>query len=227
MVNQLLRSKLRQLYLSFFGAISRPKNGIYFFNSHYITPMLVERSDENILREFLSEISHFSILLTPLEAIELLEETKGRVDEVYVCFTFDDGFEECFTQIAGCLEDFGTRGAFFVNANYIESNVEYQEHFNQRIKISTKQPMSWSQLRDLHRRGHMIGSHGLDHYNFSRISNKDVKWQIEENKRVLEHELQFECDTFAWTYGGKNDFNEYALNVASDCNKYIFSSDIW
>lgn len=63
------------------------------------------------------------------------------------CITFDDGGISAFTTIAGILEEAGWRGLFFVTAGCVG-----QRPF-----------MTQGQIRELHRRGHIIGSHSLSH----------------------------------------------------------------
>src|SRR6185503_7420328 len=61
--------------------------------------------------------------------------------------TFDDGGISAFTTIAPMLEDAGWRGPFFVTAGCVA-----QRSF-----------MTPDQIRELHNRGHIIGSHSLSH----------------------------------------------------------------
>lgn len=61
--------------------------------------------------------------------------------------TFDDGGRSAFTTIADILEEQGWRGHFFVTAGY----------------VGHRTFMSRDQIRELHRRGHVIGSHSLSH----------------------------------------------------------------
>lgn len=61
--------------------------------------------------------------------------------------TFDDGGISAFTTIAGILEEAGWRGLFFVTAGC----------------VGQKSFMNAAQIRELHRRGHVIGSHSLSH----------------------------------------------------------------
>ena len=61
--------------------------------------------------------------------------------------TFDDGGVSAFTTTAGILEEAGWRGHFFVTAG----------------RVGHGAFMSRDQIRELHRRGHVIGSHSLSH----------------------------------------------------------------
>ena len=73
----------------------------------------------------------------------------------HLFITFDDGGRSAFTTVAGVLEEAGWRGHFFVTAGCVG-----QRSF-----------MSREQIRELHRRGHVIGSHSLTHpVRMSRLS---------------------------------------------------------
>jgi len=61
--------------------------------------------------------------------------------------TFDDGGSSALATIAPILEDFGWRGHFFITTDYIDAP-----------GFLTRE-----QIRELHRRGHVIGSHSCSH----------------------------------------------------------------
>jgi peptidoglycan/xylan/chitin deacetylase (PgdA/CDA1 family) len=64
-----------------------------------------------------------------------------------VFLTFDDGGVTSYAPVAGMLEDHGWRGHFFITADC----------------IGTPGFLSETQIRDLHARGHVIGSHSRSH----------------------------------------------------------------
>jgi peptidoglycan/xylan/chitin deacetylase (PgdA/CDA1 family) len=64
-----------------------------------------------------------------------------------VLLTFDDGGVSFLTPIAGLLEGHGWRGHFFITTD----------------RIGTPGFLTEDQLRELHRRGHTIGSHSCSH----------------------------------------------------------------
>src|SRR5690348_12355624 len=61
--------------------------------------------------------------------------------------TFDDGGSSALTTIAPMLEDFGWRGHFFITTDY----------------IGAPGFLTREQIVELHRRGHVIGSHSCSH----------------------------------------------------------------
>lgn len=207
------------------GTLKRPKPGVHIINSHYVTPHKVDIvKDTEIFNDYLQYLRQFATFITLEEATKRILDNNIPDDEVLIAFTFDDGFEECCTIIAPLLEKYDCRGAFFINANYIESSKNYQKKFNKRISIYTKKPMTWHQVSQLHERGHLIGSHNLDHTNFAELSPMDIEYQLQENKRMLEQKLDYICDYFAWTYGQLKHFPANALRITQNYHAFIFSA---
>ena len=193
-----MKKILRHFFLKTFGTLKSVKKEIHIINSHYVTNKQVNlKANSFVFENYLKELSKYSEFINLDNAVGKILKRDFLDDKVLVAFTFDDGFEECYTIIAPLLEKYNCRGTFFINANYIESNLEYQDDFNKRIAISSKKPMSWNQVIDLHKRGHIIGSHGLDHYNFRELEPNEIENQIKKNKQILEDKLNYNCDYFA------------------------------
>lgn len=219
-----MRVLLRSVYLQIMGRLKKPKPGIHIINSHYVTPSSLDLArDYKIFESYLNYLKQFGRFITLEEATERISKKNIPKNEVLIAFTFDDGFEECYSIIAPLLEKHGTRGTFFINANYIESSKNYQNEFNERVAISSKKPMSWLQITELHKRGHLIGSHNLDHTNFAELSDVEINRQLSENKKILENKLNYNCDYFAWTYGQMQHFPNNALKITNQYHNYIFS----
>lgn len=220
-----MREKLRNVFLNLAGTIKRPKAGIHIINSHYVSPRVSNvKVDALAFERYLAFLSKTCTFVKVEDVAKRLQEKDIPTKEVMVAFTFDDGFAECYTVIAPLLEKYNCRGAFFINANYIESDIEYQKEFNDRTQTYTKKPMSWEQVKDLHKRGHIIGAHTLDHLDLTQLSDAELRYQLAENKKILEQKLNYKCEYFAWTYGRMQFFSEHVLAFTSKYHKYIFSA---
>lgn len=82
-------------------------------------------------------------------------------------FTFDDGGVSFLTNAAPILEKYGFRGVFFISTGYIGS----------------KGFLDTDQIRDLSRRGHIIGSHSHSHpERMNALSFKAIQdeWSISQ-----------------------------------------------
>jgi peptidoglycan/xylan/chitin deacetylase (PgdA/CDA1 family) len=84
--------------------------------------------------------------------------------------TFDDGGSSAVTTIAPMLEDFGWRGHFFIATDYIDAQ-----------GFLTRQ-----EIRELRRRGHVIGAHSCSHRGRTSVLPAErlvLEWGI--SKEVL------------------------------------------
>jgi peptidoglycan/xylan/chitin deacetylase (PgdA/CDA1 family) len=68
-------------------------------------------------------------------------------DALPFLLTFDDGGESAYTCILELLEQYGWKGHFFITAG----------------RIGTKNFLNVEQIRELRKRGHLIGSHSFSH----------------------------------------------------------------
>lgn len=100
-----------------------------------------------------------------------------RSQPVYVAFTFDDGTIDHYKTAAPTLEKFGYRGVFSIIVNAVGKDGY----------------MTWDMIRDLHRRGHVIASHTMNHQDLGQLYRDgridDMEFEISESKRILEREL--------------------------------------
>ncbi|TYB69460.1 polysaccharide deacetylase family protein [Bizionia saleffrena] len=219
-----MRKRLRTIFLHTVGSIKRAKPGIHIINSHYVSAKEVnEEYNYRTFDAYLKDLNTYASFINLEEATSNILQNNLPKKKVLITFTFDDGFEECYTIIAPLLEKYNCRGAFFINANYINSDKSYQQGFNERVAITTKKPMTWIQVIDLHERGHLIGSHNLDHSNFANLSIAEIDFQLKKNKEILEEKLNYKCEYFAWTYGQLQHFPLEALKLTEKYHKYIFS----
>lgn len=103
-----------------------------------------------------------------------------------VFFTFDDGGASFFSPIAGMLEAHGWRGHFFITTD----------------RIGTAGFLTPEQLRELRRRGHVIGSHSCSHpTRMSHLTREQLRQEWTESKRALE-DILGEAVTVASVPGG-------------------------
>ncbi len=88
--------------------------------------------------------------LNAIKEAGVISSTTDRRDEwtgTQLLFTFDDGGVTFYDPIAPMLEEYGWRGHFFISTDY----------------IGKREFLSAEQIRELRRRGHVIGSHSCSH----------------------------------------------------------------
>lgn len=109
--------------------------------------------------------SHLNALIKSLKAnpcrVSEFEEMKSEP----LFITFDDGGRSAYTHIAPLLETQNWRGHFFVATDYID----------------TETFLSSDEIRELYKRGHVIGSHSASHpLRFASCGENEIQreWRV-------------------------------------------------
>lgn len=215
-----MRSFVRSKILDILGLFSSPAVGIHILNGHRI---LNEYESPETFRILLQALSKKVEFIRFEKAVSMIMET-AKVDKPIIAFSFDDGFSECYTHFAPVLEEFGVNAAFFINPNFVEGDAKYIKNFTNNVVLTpNKLPMSWEEIADLDKRGHIIGAHTMDHYMINDNDKKELEYQIANCKFVIEDRLGKKCDYFAFPYGRLEHANKMSIEIACKHYPYVFS----
>lgn len=218
------RSTLRNAFLSVLGPFKSISPSIHILNGHVIGESPTQGQAK--FRQLVRELSRNAHLIRIEEACEWIRLGKP-VTQPVIAFTFDDGYIDCYQDIAPVLEEFGTNALFFINPNFTRGDPAYIDHFlRTRVPdIARRPPMTPRMVRDLAQRGFVIGAHTLDHVKLTETDPEILEQQIGNCKSAVESISEQACDTFAWTYGRYVDISDAALALACRHYPLVFSGD--
>lgn len=104
-------------------------------------------------------------------SVQTISRVRTWEGSIPIFLTFDDGAVSAYECIADVLEEFGWRGHFLVTSDWID-----------RAGFMNK-----DQIRDLHSRGHIIGSHSRSHpERMSSLSWNELMAEWSISRAVLE-----------------------------------------
>lgn len=107
-----------------------------------------------------------------------------------IVLTFDDGYEDFYTDVFPILKKYNV-----VATEYVISGV-----------LNTPNYMTTPQLREVVQSGLVeIGAHTITHPNLTTLPIDIAKKEIEESKSSLENLLGIKVVSFAYPYGGYNE----------------------
>jgi peptidoglycan/xylan/chitin deacetylase (PgdA/CDA1 family) len=121
-------------------------------------------------------------------------------DKVNILMTFDDGFINNYEIVLPILLEFGIQASFFLISKCIEegnvpSFIQNPKNHQEFRTINT------SQAKYMLEKGMNIGSHTLDHNDFSKLSLKDSLENAEQSKQYIEKQLETPVECFAFPWG--------------------------
>ena len=222
------RAFLKNITLDLLGFNVKPSSGIHLLNSHLIS--MNKEIDSNFFDDQLKILSKKSTIIPFVEGVELIKKKK-IVSHSLIAFSYDDGLAECFTHIAPVIEKYNGYACFFINPNFINGDKDYVNNFlKEKVHLPTfKEPMHWNQISDLHKRGHIIGAHTMDHLRVSEIIDQNnLHFQIGNCKKEIKLAINVDCDYFAFSYGHpERDFNLSSVLIAESYYNNIFSASNW
>lgn len=138
----------------------------------------------------------------------VFSEQVNKYSNENVIFSFDDGGESFYTEIAHVLEHYNQSGIFFISTQYID----------------TPYFLTKNQIKELDERGHVIASHSHTHPGvISGLSYNEIVKEWKLSKRILE-EIVGHTVTVASVPGGAVS-NDVIRAAAEAGYKTLYTSE--
>jgi peptidoglycan/xylan/chitin deacetylase (PgdA/CDA1 family) len=120
-----------------------------------------------------------------------------------VAITFDDGFQNFYTEGFSVLKKCGFAATMFLPTAFIgENRRSFRPHGknnNSRIKTDSD-CLTWREVRELHDAGIEFGSHTVNHPRLVELPWTDIELELRNSKREIENQLGTAVETFAYPY---------------------------
>lgn len=171
-----------------------PVNPRSTLKGHYVPPQLFARQMDALARRNFQVVGLSSLF-------------EADLSKKPVVITFDDGYENFYSEALPILKRHNFSATVFLVANAIGGT----NNWDSRLGDVEEKLMTVDQIRSAQSQGIEFGSHTLDHSHLDQLDHSDQRereeaWQqIEGSKKLLESSLQSEISTFCYPYGGKNE----------------------
>lgn len=218
------RKYLRNFLLDFLSRDASPQNGIHILNGHFLS--LNPNANPEIFDKLLKGLKTKGVEFINFDdAVSRISNKHISTDQCLVAFTWDDGFEECFTKIKPVLDCWNIKAGFFINPNFIDGDDKYREHFKKEVVLTDKNPMTWEMIKTLADEGHVIGAHTLDHLSLNTEDSVFLKAQIEGSKQRIEYKLAIDVKHFAFPFGQLKHISPVGVEIATNSFPFVYSQD--
>lgn len=145
--------------------------------------------------KFLSENGCRAISLEKL--IEYYKIHKNFPPETVV-LTFDDGFQNVYTQAFPVLAEYDFSATIFVISGYCG---KLNNWAGNPPKLPREKLLNWRELKELSDRGFEIGAHTKTHPDLTKLEIAEAEKEIIESKLEIEEKIGRKAVSFAYPYG--------------------------
>jgi len=158
--------------------------------SHMMTPMynISETQFESQVKA-LSENGYRSIFFEDVRNIV----TDGK----FVVLTFDDGLIGNVKFALPVLKKYNFKAVFFIAVG----------------SVGSPGYMRWSDLQELRDCGMSVQSHTMTHQSLQLLDEKEIAYEMQESKRVLEDRLKANINAVSFPHGS---YNQKVVKIAAD-----------
>ncbi|WP_293265535.1 polysaccharide deacetylase family protein [Neptunomonas sp.] len=152
--------------------------------------VLMYHSISNDVSDLAVSVSKFEQQLKWLKArgyrfVTVSELFEMGAQSKVVALTFDDGFEDNYTNMFPVLQRYNAKASIYLAPDI--SSID--KLTDEQVKI-----MQASGLCE-------FGAHTMSHVNLSHLDDEQAKWEIEQSKTTVENLTQEKCRTFAYPFG--------------------------
>lgn len=142
--------------------------------------------------------------------------------------TFDDGYENNYTNMLPLTQKYGFKGVLFLLGDFSVTNNNWDIGETPVVN----RLMSTKQKKEFVDSGWEIGAHTLSHCDLTNIPEEQARYEIEMSKISLEENLQTNIISFAYPYGKYNDStitmvkkSGFEFAVATDTGGMLIDDD--
>ena len=122
--------------------------------------------------------------------------------DIQIALTFDDGYASLYQQALPILQNKKMVATVYINTGWIGENINARKLSNAALGHHPNDEfLIWPEVKDLHCAGWEIGSHGINHYDFTSTSIDLTREELKCSRLQIEKRLETTCLHFAYPFG--------------------------
>ena len=154
-----------------------------------------------------------NVHLTNLDSIlNFNNEDNKKKNHIEVAVSFDDGYKNLVSNVLPIVKKLKIKPSVFLNTSCIKENDSLRSDPNMGHYPDEKF-MNWEDVRNLDQEGWIIGSHGCNHYDLTKLDSSLIDEELHLSKNIIEKNLNKSCIHFIWLYKISSKVINMVMNI--------------
>jgi peptidoglycan/xylan/chitin deacetylase (PgdA/CDA1 family) len=127
-----------------------------------------------------------------------------------VVITFDDGYQDFYTDGLAVMKQCGFTATIFLATDRIQDTP---------VRLEGADYLTWREVRELHAQGIQFGSHTVTHPDLRSLGPEQIDYELGYSKEVIEQKLGAPVTSFAYPFAfpeEDRDFTRYLLDALAN-----------
>jgi len=150
-----------------------------------------------------------SELLSGFEATEDLAKT--------VALTFDDGYQDFYTDAFPLLRQCGFRATVFLATDRIR---------DMSVRMEGADYLTWNEVRELNAEGIIFGSHSVTHADFRSLEPEHIEYELGYSKETIEQKIGAPVESFSYPFALPEEDGDFIRYLADTLENMGYSSGV-
>ena len=152
---------------------------------------------------------NLSELLRGFETTEDLAKT--------VVLTFDDGYQDFYTNAFPLLRQCGFRATVLLATDRIRDT---------SVRMEGADYLTWSEVRELHAEGITFGSHSVTHADFRSLGPEHIEYELGYSKETIEQKIGAPVESFSYPFALPEEDGDFIRYLADTLENMGYSSGV-
>jgi len=138
-------------------------------------------------------------MLAAMEAGQDLSKT--------VVITFDDGYQDFYTDALSVMKQCGFTATIFLATDRIQDT---------SVRVEGADYLTWREVRELHAEGIQFGSHTVTHPDLRSLGPEQIDYELGYSKETIEQKLGAPVESFSYPFAfpeEDRDFTRYLVDT--------------
>ena len=139
-----------------------------------------------------------------------------NLSKVFVV-TFDDGYQDFYTDALPVMKQCGFTATIFLATNRIQDAA---------MRVEGADYLTWREVRELHAEGIRFGSHTVTHPDLRSLGPEEIDYELGYSKETIEQKLGAPVESFSYPFAFPEEDQDFTRYLSDALGRHGFKNGV-